>query len=109
MSASQWTVIAAVSLTPSLVAVTAATPSPIPLTIPFPSTVATAALSLAQVIGRPASILPFASRTTADNCTLPGASSATESGVTVSDTTGLVGPGGLSEQPASHPSAPSAA
>src|SRR5881394_795737 len=85
------TLIAAVSLTPSLVAVTAAEPKPIAVTRPLASTVATAALSLIQAIARPASTLPFASRTTADSCLLPCTTSVTDAGVTVTDATGRPG------------------
>ena len=73
------------SLTPSLVAVTAAEPKPIAVTRPLASTVAAAALSVVQAIGRPASTLLFASRATADSCLLPCTTSVTDAGVTVTD------------------------
>ena len=84
-------VMAAVSLTPSLVAVTAAEPTPIAVTRPLASTVATGALSVVQAIGRPASTLPFASRTTADNCIFPCNTSIADAGLTVTDATGRGG------------------
>src|SRR3990172_1239674 len=65
------TLTVAVSLTPSLVAMTPADPRPTALTSPVASAVATAALSLVQAIGRPESTLPFASLRVAISCTLP--------------------------------------
>ena len=85
------TMIAAVSLTPSLVALTAAEPRPIPVTSPLASTVATAALSVVQAIMRPASTLLLASRTTADSCVLPCTTRVAEDGLTVTDATGRGG------------------
>ena len=85
------TVIAAVSLTPSLVALTAAEPTPIPVTRPLASTVATAALSVVQAIGCPASTLSLASRTTADSCVLPCTTIVANAGLTVTDATGRAG------------------
>src|SRR5438552_3828594 len=63
------TVIAAVPLCPSLVAVTVAAPAATPVTCPLPLTVATAVLPLGQVIVRPESELPFASFGAAASCT----------------------------------------
>ena len=62
------TVMPAVSLTPSLVAITPAEPALTPVTRPFASTDATAASSVVQVIGRLRITLRFASRSVADSC-----------------------------------------
>src|SRR5947199_9059279 len=59
------TVMAAVPLCPSLVAVIVADPAPAPLTSPLPLTVATAVLSLPHVTTRPVRAGPFASRVVA--------------------------------------------
>src|SRR6266511_361937 len=64
------TVIAAVPLFPSLVAVIVADPGPTPLTRPVWSTVATLGSLVDQVITRPPSALPFASRVVAVSCTV---------------------------------------
>src|SRR5438552_14655130 len=63
------TVIVAVPLCPSLVAVIVAAPAATPVTCPLPLTVATAVLPLGQVIVRPESELPFASFGAAASCT----------------------------------------
>src|SRR5207237_9902912 len=55
------TVIAAVPLLPSLVAVIVAVPTPAPVTSPVALTVATAVWLLAHVMVRPESGVPFAS------------------------------------------------
>src|SRR2546426_5589442 len=55
------TVIAAVPLCPSLVAVIVADPGAMPVTLPFTSAIATDGLLLAHVTVRPVSGLPFAS------------------------------------------------
>ncbi len=55
------TVIAALPLCPSLVAVIVALPAPTPVTSPLPLTLATAGALLAHVTTRPDSGLPLAS------------------------------------------------
>src|SRR2546427_4223636 len=82
------TVIAAVPLTPSLVALTAAEPMPMAVTSPLAPTVATAALSVVQAIMRPASTFPVASRATADSWVLPCTTRVADAGLTVTDATG---------------------
>ena len=82
---------AAVSLTPSLVALTDAEPPPTPVTSPLASTVATAGWSLAQVIARRSMIWPCASRSVADSDTVIRTSNAAAPGVTVTDATGRGG------------------
>src|SRR5437867_486115 len=62
------TVIVAVPLCPSLVAVIVAAPAATPVTTPPPLTVATAVLLLAQVTVRPPTGLPLASRVVAVSC-----------------------------------------
>ena len=57
-----FTVMLAVALFPSLAAVIVAVPAAIPVTTPFPSTDAMLELDDVQVIVRPASALPLASR-----------------------------------------------
>src|SRR5437660_6849480 len=64
------TVMLAVPLCPSLVAVMVAVPAATPVTRPLPLTVATAVLSLDQVTTRPDSGLPLASFGVAVSCTL---------------------------------------
>src|ERR1043166_6665963 len=63
------TVIAAVPLCPSLVAVIVADPGARPVTFPFTSAIATEVLLLDQVTVRPESGLPFASFGAAVSCT----------------------------------------
>src|SRR5207245_2241062 len=63
------TVITAVPVTPSLVAVIVAEPIATPITSPLPFTVATSVLLLTQVTTRPSSGLLFASRGVAVSCT----------------------------------------
>src|SRR5690348_1396634 len=99
------TVMAARSLTPSLVAITAADPMATPVTRPFGSGVATAALSLVQVIGCPVSALPFASRIVADSCSVPPTARVADLGVTVTEATPEPGPPGSPEQAPSHAAA----
>ena len=62
------TVMAAVPLWPSLVAVIVAGPAATPVASPLPLTVATAVLLLAHVTIRPVSVFPAASLVTAVNC-----------------------------------------
>src|SRR3989442_4480029 len=64
------TVIAAVPLWPSLVAVIVAVPAAAPLTSPLPLTVATAALLVAHVTTRPLNGVPLASFGVAASCTV---------------------------------------
>src|SRR5687768_14405896 len=75
------TVIVACPLRPSLVAVTTAEPAATPRTNP-PLTVATDVLLLVQAIGRPESVLPFASRVVACSCVVPLVGTVDEDGVT---------------------------
>ena len=62
------TVIAAVPLCPSLVAVIVAEPAPTPVTRPLPFTVATDGLLLVHVTTRPDNVLPLASFAMALSC-----------------------------------------
>src|SRR3989441_307156 len=62
------TVIAAVPLWPSLVAVIVAVPPATPVASPLPLTVAAAVLLLAHVTVRPVSVFPAASLVTAATC-----------------------------------------
>src|SRR6266516_4028233 len=83
-------VIAAVPLFPSLVAVIVADPAATPLTTPLALTVATAVLPLDQVIARPESELPFASFGVAVSCIVWPTCTDAVAGVTVTDATGTV-------------------
>ena len=67
------TVMVALPVFPSLVAVMVAVPTPIPETTPCPSTVATALLSEDHVTVRPVSVLPLASSVVAVACDVPTA------------------------------------
>src|SRR5213593_3549839 len=82
------TVIAAVPLCPSLVAVMVAEPTATPLTTPLLETVATAALSLAHVTVRPVSVLPFASFSVAVSATVRPTATLAVAGLTVTVATG---------------------
>src|SRR5947207_3629870 len=82
------TVIAAVPLCPSLVAVIVADPAPAPLTSPLPLTVATAVVLLPHVTTRPLRAVPFASRGVAVSCTVAPCWTLADAGVTVTDATG---------------------
>src|SRR5437867_4016712 len=84
------TVIVAVPLCPSLVAVIVAAPAVTPVTSPLPLTVATAVLLLAQLTGRPDNGLPFASLGVAASCTVWPACTDAVAGLTVTDATGTV-------------------
>src|SRR6266480_2075608 len=64
------TVMAAVPLCPSLVAVIVAPPATRAVTNPWPFTVATVVLLLAHVTVRPGSVFPFASFGVAVSCTV---------------------------------------
>src|SRR2546425_2283876 len=83
------TVIAAVPLWPSLVAVIVAAPTATPLTNPLPFTVATPALPLPHVTTRPVSGLPFASLRLAVSCTVRPTGTFAVGGLTATDATGM--------------------
>src|SRR5258708_6660870 len=77
-------------LFPSLVAVIViGPPAAIPMTPPLASTPATAGLALCHVTVRPLSGLPFASLGVAVRCTLPLTRMLEDTGVTVTDATGI--------------------
>src|SRR5256885_11462097 len=82
------TVIAAVPLCPSLVAVIVADPAATPVTSPLPLTVAAAVLLLCHVTVRPVSELPFASLGVAVSCTVLPLVTVADAGVTVTAATG---------------------
>src|SRR5213080_2901393 len=84
------TVIAAVPLCPSLVAVIVAAPAVTPVTTPLPLTVATAVLLLPQLTGRPDNGLPLASFGVAVSCTVWPTGTDAVLGLTVTDATGTV-------------------
>src|SRR5437016_6158019 len=84
------TVIAAVPLLLSLVAVIVADPAATPLTSPLPLTVATAVLPLAHVTTRPESELPPASLGVAVSCWVCPGCRLTVAGLTVTDATGTL-------------------
>src|SRR5688500_9993930 len=77
------TVIAAVSLIPSLSAKTFALPAVTPVTRPLPATVATRGFRLVQVMARPVSVAPPASRRVVVSCTVLPDSTEADAGVTV--------------------------
>src|SRR5438445_2203856 len=85
------TVIAAVPLLPSLVAVIAAEPVATAVTTPLTLTVATAGASLAHVTERPVSVSPRASLSVAVSCGVAPTRRLSLAGATVTDATG-VGP-----------------
>src|SRR5437763_14694654 len=85
------TMIVAVPLFPSLVAVIVAEPAVTPVTSPVPDTVATAKGPPAHVTSRPESRLPAASFAAAANCTVAPAASVAAAGVTATDATGVAG------------------
>ncbi len=82
------TVIAAVPLWPSLLAVIVAVPATPPVTSPFPLTEATAALLVAHVTVRPPSGLPFASFGVAVSCAVWPTVRLADAGLTETDATG---------------------
>jgi hypothetical protein len=86
------TVTVAVPLTPSLVAVTRAVPTPRDATWPFASTVATAGLSLAQVMGRFTMAEPSASWGVADRPLVSPTMSVAAAGLTLTDAIDRRGP-----------------
>src|ERR671924_528428 len=82
------TVMLAVPLFPSLVAVIVAVPAATPVTRPVADTVATAALELDQVTARPESGLPLTSLAVAVSCTVWLATTLAVVGVTLTVATG---------------------
>src|SRR5947208_6794192 len=84
------TVMTAVPLLPSLVAVIVAEPAATPVTKPLPVTVATAGLLLAQVTTRPASELPAESFVTAESCCVAPTAMLADVGLTVTEATGTL-------------------
>src|SRR5947208_14199981 len=84
------TVIAAVPLCPSLVAVIVAAPAVTPVTSPLPLTVATAVLLLAQLTARPDNGLPLASLGVAASCTVWPTCTDADAGLTATDATGTL-------------------
>src|SRR2546430_5859918 len=82
------TVMAAVPLCPSLVAVIVAVPATWPVTSPVALTVATLVLLDAHVTERPVSALPVASLGVAVNCSVAPTGTVAEPGVTLTDATG---------------------
>src|SRR5207247_1170946 len=84
------TVIAAVPLLPSLVAVIVAEPAATPVTRPLVFTVAAAVLLLIHTIVRPESGLPFASFGVAVSCTAWPVCTLAEAGLTATEATGTL-------------------
>src|SRR6266571_4926413 len=84
------TVIAAVPLLPSLVAVIVAAPALTPVTRPLADTVATAVLPLDQLTVRPVSGLPFASFGVAESCCVCPTNRLADVGLTATDATGTL-------------------
>src|SRR2546423_5215418 len=82
------TVMVAVPLCPSLVAVIVAVPATLPVTSPVPLTVATLVLALVQVTVRPVNTLPLASRSVAVSCTVLPSYTLAVAGLTLTDATG---------------------
>jgi hypothetical protein len=87
------TVIVALPLLPSLVAVIVAEPGAIALTTPVLDTVAIAVALLDHVIARPDSVAPFASRNVAESVTDPPMLRLAVPGFTTTDATGIGGGG----------------
>src|SRR2546421_1210629 len=82
------TVMAAVPLCPSLVAVIVAEPATLPVTSPLEVTVATDVLLLAHVTTRPDNGLPLPSLGVAVSCTVLPSCTEADAGVTVTEATG---------------------
>jgi len=82
------TVIVAVLLLPSLVAVIVVEPGATPVTWPLELTLATLALLLAQVMVRPAKVLPVESFGVAVSCTVCPICKLPDDGETVTEATG---------------------
>ena len=100
------TVIVAVSLLPSLVAVIVAPPAAFAVTSPLELTVATVVLLLAQVTVRPVSTFPTESFRVAVSCAVPPTGEVTVAGVTVTVATGA-GVGGAVTVTVDEPTLPS--
>ena len=84
------TVMVAVPLRPSLVAVITAVPTTRPVTSPLPLTVATLSALLAQVTVRPVSTLPAASLRVAVSCSTAPTTTLALAGLIVTEATGAV-------------------
>jgi len=84
------TVMLAVPLCPSLVAVIVAVPATLPVTSPLALTVATEVLPLAHVTVRPDSGFPFASLGVATSCTVCPTCIAAVAGLTLTEATGTL-------------------
>src|SRR5438128_397073 len=82
------TVIAAVPLWPSLVAVIVAVPVATLVTRPLPLTAATAALFDVHATPRPGSVFPAESVVTAERCTVAPTGTLVDAGLTVTHATG---------------------
>src|SRR2546427_13015974 len=82
------TVMAAVPLFPSLVAVIVAEPGATAVTRPFASTVATPGALVVQLIARPESGFPFASSGVAVSCWVAPTVTVAAAGLTATDATG---------------------
>jgi hypothetical protein len=87
------TVIVAVPVMPSLVALTLVVPTLTPDTTPLELTDATPGFALVQLITRPVRTALFASRVTALNCTAPPRRAIAGLGETLTDATDTVGTG----------------
>src|SRR5207253_8771366 len=87
-TATSATVMAAVPLCPSLVAVIVAEPATFPVTSPLELTVAIAVLELAHVTTRPDNGLPLASFGVAVSCTVVPSFTEGAAGATVTEATG---------------------
>src|SRR6266704_1624145 len=85
-----FTMIAALALFPSLVAVILAEPTPAPVTRPLAFTVATLAASVDQMIARPESGLPLASSGVAVSCSVPPTIIVALVGLKLTDATGTM-------------------
>src|SRR6266568_3586265 len=85
-----FTMIAALALFPSLVAVILAEPTPAPVTRPLAFTVATLAASVDQMIARPESGLPLASSGVAVSCSVPPTRIVALVGLKLTDATGTM-------------------
>src|SRR2546429_4226489 len=93
------TVIAALPLFPSLVAVIVACPGATAVTSPLPFTMATDPSELIHVTTRPLSTPPFASCNVAKSCTVPPTCRLEDAGLTMTDATGAGGGGGGAPTP----------
>src|SRR5881397_4285703 len=84
------TVMVAVPLLPSLVAMIVAEPAAAPVTRPLLLTVATAPLLVVQLTARPDSGLPLASLGVAVSCVVRPVDRLADAGVTLTDATGTL-------------------